>query len=218
MDGPDLDGPDRGGPDLDGAAADGIPVDGHLTGGAAWCSYAELGERFFDLVVTADRLTDSVAGLAGRPLEIGPVGAGPGKIARVTVTGQVGKPAARRVDGEPLRFEVALPLEIDLLVELPGQDARFHGTVTVGLALTVRAAPPLRLVFDVEPAVPDNVEVDLVADGMRAGLLRAAAGLDEEMKRYVVRYVNSELGSDRARRAREVDLLARIDRAWSARR
>ena len=180
-------------------------------------SYAEFGQRFFDLVVTADRLADTLAGLSGRPLEIGPVGAGPGKIARVTVTGSIGKAAAVREEGEPLRFRVALPLEIDLLVQLPGQDARFHGVVTVAIALVARAVAPLRVVFDVTPPEPGDVEVDLVADGVRAGLLRAAAGLDEEMKRYVARYVATELDKPKARAARELDLLARIDSARGAR-
>lgn len=194
-------------------APDGPPAAGE----PSWCGYAEFGERFFDLVVTADRLADSLGGLADRPLEIGPVAAGPGKIARVTVTGQVGKPSAARSEGEPLRFQVTLPLEIDLLVQLPGQDARFHGTVTVVLAITARAAEPLRVIFDVVPPTAGDVEVDLVADGVRAGLLRAAAGLDDEMKRYVARYVAGELDKPKSRAAREVDLLARIDRAWAAR-
>jgi hypothetical protein len=179
-----------------------------------WCSYAELGERFFELVVTAERVAGTLAKLAGRPLDIGPVGAGPGKIARVTVTGAVGAASAVRADGEPLRFRVSLPMEIDLLVQLPGQDARFHGTVTVGVDLLARAARPLRVVFDVTPPEAEDVEVDLVADGVRAGLLRAAAGLDEEMKRYVARYVAAELEKPKAVASRDLDVLRLIERVW----
>jgi hypothetical protein len=203
-----------------------------VTADSETCTYAEFGERFFDLVVTADRLAAAIAGLAGRPLDIGPVAVGPGGIARVTVTGQMGAPLAAREDAasgggaagggasgrqEPLRFRVTLPLEIDLLVELPGQDARFHGSVTVGVRVTARAVAPLRLVLDVEPPGADDIEVDLVADGVRASLLRAAAGIDEEMRKYVARYVAAEIDKPKARAARDIDLLARIDSAFSGR-
>jgi hypothetical protein len=182
---------------------------------ADWCSYAELGERFFDLVLTAERVAGTLARLEGKPLEIGPVAAGPGKIARVTVTGQIGAASAVRVDGEPLHFRVSLPMEIDLLVQLPGQEARFHGAVTVGVDLSARAARPLRVVFDVRAPEPEDVEVDLVADGVRAGLLRAAAGLDEEMKRYVARYVGTELDKPKAVAARDLDVLRLVEKVWT---
>lgn len=183
-----------------------------------WCSYAELGERFFDLVVTAERVAGTLARLEGRPLEIGPVAAGPGKIARVTVAGRIGAASSVRIDGEPLRFRVSLPMRIDLLVALPGQDARFSGTVTVGVDVVARAARPLRVVFDVTTPQPEDVEVDLVADGVRAGLLRAAAGLDEEMRRYVARYVAAELETPKVLAARDLDVLRLVEKALEGRR
>jgi hypothetical protein len=180
--------------------------------------YASFGARFFDVLVTAERVAAAVNGALGdEQFAIGPVPVGPGKIARLTVTGEIGKVTARRRGREPLRFRLAIPAEIDLLIELPGQDNRFHGNVLIGLDVTARAALPLALVFEVSPPAPEDIKVTLSADGLRANLLRSLAGMDEEVHRYVLRYVTRELDSPRAREACRIDVANVVQGAWSAR-
>src|SRR5690348_6038283 len=108
--------------------------------------YASFGARFFEVLVTAARVAAAVNGALGdEQFGIGPVPVGPGRIAKLTVTGELGKVTARRRGREPLRFRLTIPADIDLLIEMAGQDNRFHGSVLVGLDVTARAALPLAL-------------------------------------------------------------------------
>jgi hypothetical protein len=184
---------------------------------ADWCDYADFGRAFFEVLVTADRIAGAVDGLAGQTLEIGPIPVGPAGIARATVSGRVGTPVAVRHEKEPLTFRLTIPADIDLLVEVGLQANRFHGTVTVGLDLTVRAARPLRLVVEIDPPMPEDVEVNLAPDGLRASLLQAFAGMDAEIAKFVARYVAREIASPRVSDACEIDIAARVDAAWAAR-
>ncbi len=183
----------------------------------ARCDYAAFGTQFFDVLVTADRVAAAIGSLAGEDFAIGPVPVGPGKLAKLTVTGQLGRPTAGRRGREPLRFRLTLPADIDLLIELPGQDNRFHGTVRVTLDVTARAALPLSVVFEIAPPAAEDVQVTLAGDGLRANLLRTFAGMDVEVHRYVTRFIARELDSPRVRAACELDIAAAVDQAWATR-
>jgi hypothetical protein len=182
-----------------------------------WCDYAEFGRRFFGLLVTAERVAGAVDGLAGRTIEIGPIPVGPAGLARATVTGRVGTPVAVRREGEPLGFRLTVPADVDLLVEVGLQANRFHGTVGVGLDLVVRAVRPLRMVIDIDPPLPADVTVDLAPDGLRASLLQAFAGMNDEIAKFVARFVSREIASPAVVAACDIDIAARVDAAWTAR-
>ncbi len=180
--------------------------------------YASFGARFFDVLVTSDRVAAAINSVLGaEDFAIGPVPIGPGRIARLTVTGEVGKVTARRRGREPLRFRLTVPVEIDLVIEMGGADNRFHGQVLIGLDVTARAALPLALVFEVAPPAPEDIKVTLAADGLRANLLRTLAGMDEEVARYVLRYVTRELDSPRVHDACRIDVAGAVQGVWSAR-
>lgn len=180
--------------------------------------YASFGARFFDVLVTSERVAGAVnAALGDEQFGIGPMPVGPGKIARLTVTGEIGRVTARRRGREPLRFRLTIPAEIDLLIELTGQDNRFHGNVLIGLDVTARAALPLALLFEITPPAPEDIKVTLSADGLRANLLRSLAGMDEEVHRFVLQYVTRELESERVRDACRIDVAGAVQGAWTAR-
>lgn len=194
-----------------------IAPDASTTGEAEHCSYATFGERLFGILVTSDRVAAAIAGLAGETFEIGPLPVGRGRLARVSVAGRIGTPSARRRGREPLRFRVTVPADIDLMIELTGQQNRFHGTVTVALDVTVRAALPLKVLFDVAPPAPADVEVALAADGLRASLLRTVADMDAEVAKQVARFIARELDAPHVREALEVDVAAQVAQALAAR-
>jgi len=180
--------------------------------------YASFGARFFDVLVTSERVAAAVnAALGDEQFGIGPMPVGPGKIAKLTVTGEIGKVTARRRGREPLRFRLSIPAEIDLLIDLTGQANRFHGNVLIGLDVTARAALPLALLFEITPPAPEDIKVTLSADGLRASLLRSLAGMDEEVHRYVLQFVTRELESDRVREACRIDVAGAVQGAWTAR-
>ena len=180
--------------------------------------YASFGVRFFDVLLTSERVAAAVhAAVGAERFHIGPVAVGPGGIARLHVTGGLGEVTARRSGREPLRFRLTLPVDINLLIEMAGQENRFHGNVLIGLDVTARAALPLALVFEIAPPTPEDIQLTLASDGLRASLLRTVAGVDQELHRYVLRYVTQELESPRVREACRIDIASAVQDAWSAR-
>jgi hypothetical protein len=177
--------------------------------------YAVFGERFFEHAVTQERIVGALGGLAGDPIEFGPIGAGPGRIAHVTASGVVGRGVAARVPGDEIAFRLTIPVALDLQIDLGMDHHRFHADVAVGLNLHARAAEPLRVVIDVDPPTWRDVSVEVKAEGLRAGVLKRLAGIDREIGRFVARFVRRELDKPHIRAARDIDVAARIDGAWS---
>ena len=53
-------------------------------------TYEEFGRKFFEVAVTEERVGAAIGSIAGDAFEMGPMGQGPGKIAKVNVA--VGDP------------------------------------------------------------------------------------------------------------------------------
>ena len=49
-----------------------------------YMTYEEFGRKFFEIAVSEERVCNAIAAIAGDAFEIGPMGQGPGKIAKVT--------------------------------------------------------------------------------------------------------------------------------------
>lgn len=179
-------------------------------------SYAEFGAQFFEHAVTEARIVRALAGLAGDPIEFGPIGAGPGRLAQVSANGVVGHGSAERLAGEEVVFRLSIPVELDLEIDLGVDQHRFQVEVVVGLTLTARAAPPLRVVIDIDEPTWRDVEVAVEAGSRRASVLQRVAGIDREIGRFVARFVARELAKPHIQAARDIDVAARIDKAWSA--
>ncbi len=169
-------------------------------------SYADFGRRFFELAVTRDRVQQAVAGLAGRPIDVGPVGVGPLSLIKVRANGAVGTLRVSDHAGEQVAFDVVVPVQLDMFVEIGFDRHRFSALVQIDLVATARAAHPLRIVLDVDPPTRRNVHVQVHADGLRASVLQVVAGVDRELKRTVARYVRHELDQPAVRAARVIDV------------
>lgn len=187
------------------------------TDAEARATYAEFGEAFFAHAVTAERITGALAGLAGDEIAFGPIGVGPGRVARVTAQGRIGEASAARVDDpEIVCFRLAIPVDLQLRIDLGVDVHEFAIELEVGLDLAARAAPPLRVVVDVTPPTWRDVHAVVEPDGMRAAVLQRVAGVDREVRRFVARYVAREIDKPHVRAARDIDVAARIDAAWRA--
>ncbi len=178
-------------------------------------SYAVFGTGFFEHAVTEARIVGAMSGLAGDEIEFGPIGAGPGRLAQVSASGVVGSASADRLAAEEVAFRLVIPVSLDLRIDLGVDTHRFHADVTVGLRLTARAAPPLRLVIDVDKPTWRDVTVVVTADGLRATVLQRVAGIDREIGRFVARYVAREIEKPHIRAARDIDVAGRIDGSWT---
>lgn len=179
-----------------------------------YMTYDDFGLEFFRRAVTVERIAKSVTPLTGRPIEFGPLGVGPAKIARVRANGNIGEPTVRAVSTqEPLRFLLLIPVDLDFVVALPATEHRFHADVTIELRLIARAARDLQVVVDIDPPSKQDVTVDMRAEGLTSSVLRLVAGIDGELKRFVARYIAKELEKPKIQSSRRYDVARQIDRA-----
>lgn len=175
--------------------------------------YAGWGERFFATAVTAERVLAGVNVLAGRPIDVGPLGVGPGRIAKVRATGRIGTATGERVGSEPVAFHVDLPVSLKFSIDLGMDKQNFDADITLPLVITAHARHDLAIELDVTPPPPAQVTVRLKAQGLRASLTSRAANVEGELRRFVAKYVARELEQPYVRAATLIDVGAAIDRA-----
>ncbi|MEU2039290.1 hypothetical protein [Nocardia niwae] len=135
-------------------------------------------------------------------------------MAKVTAEVQLGASRLRRRGEETIAFELIIPLEVDLLLDLAVDRHRFHVEGTVHLQLTVRTAAPLRVVIDIAEPRPGDVRVNVAAATKRGQLLRLLASVDQEVKRFVARYISAEIRKPHIAAVRDIDVAHRLDEAW----
>jgi hypothetical protein len=174
-----------------------------------WIDDATFGARFLRAAVTLERLTNGFAGLAGTPLAIGPLSAGPRDMATVTANGVVGTPVVTEAAGRELAFDARLPVELDLVVSM-GRENHYRAAITIHLHPVVRPAEPLVLVLEIPPVTSADVTVDVEAKGHLAGLLGRLGHLEDQLRSQVVANVNTRLADPSGR---TFDIGARVDGA-----
>jgi hypothetical protein len=190
---------------------------GASTGDLRFVSYRDFGEEFFTRVVTEERVVAAVDVLAGQPIAFGPMGVGPGRLAKVTVDGAIGGARSRPVfDGDLVAYRVELPVDLRFNVDLGVEVHSFEGSLLVPLVLTVRAVDGLKVFIDITPPRAGDVQLDLRAQGLRATLLQRFAGVEAEVRRFVARYVEQEIDKPEIRRARIFDVAEQVDKAWAS--
>jgi hypothetical protein len=180
-------------------------------------SYRDFGEQFFTSVVTQERVVAAVDVLAGQPISFGPMGAGPGRLVKVTVDGTIGAASSQVVfDPELLVYRVELPVDLRFDLDLGLEVQTFEGSLIVPLNLTVRALDGLRVFIDVTPPRPSEVALELKAQGLRASVVQRVAGVEGEVRRFVATYVAREIDKPHIRKARVFDVGEQVDRAWAS--
>ena len=177
--------------------------------------YAAWGERFFAVAVTAERVLRGVNVLAGRPIDVGPMGVGPGRIAKVTARGEIGVATGERVGADPVAFHVDLPVTLAFTIDLGMDKQRFDADIVVPLLITAHARADLAIALDVAPPSPAQVVVRLKAQGLRASLTSRAANVEGELRRFVAKYVARELEQPYVREATLIDVAGAVERAAS---
>lgn len=175
--------------------------------------YRTWGVEFFHRAVTVDRVLRGVNVLSGRPIDVGPMGVGPGRLVKVTAKGEIGTATGERIADEPVSFHVTLPVPLELVVDLGMDKHRFDVRIELPLVLAAHARDDLTIVIDITPPRAAQVKVDLQAQGLRAQLMQMAAGVDGELKRFVAKYVSREIAKPYVRDATVIDVGAAIERA-----
>ncbi len=178
-------------------------------------NYAAWGEEFFAQAVTVERVLAGINVLAGQPIDVGPLGVGPGRMVKVRATGHIGSATGVRLHDEPVTFAVEIPVSLEFAIDLGVDTHRFTAEMVVPLRLTLRAYGDLRIVFDVVAPSPGEVRCDLEAQGLRAAVTRYAANVERELKRFAANYVRDEVDKPHVLKARTLDVLDLIDQAMS---
>lgn len=175
--------------------------------------YGTWGVEFFNRAVTSERVLRGVNVLSGRVIDVGPMGVGPGRLAKVTAQGRIGTATGRRVSDDPVAFRVTLPVPLEFVVDLGMDKQRFDAEVELPLLITARARADLAVVLDITPPTAQELEVRLQAHGLRAQLTQAAAGVEGELRRFVARYVARELTKPYVVEATTIDVAAAVEHA-----
>ncbi|MFJ1457934.1 hypothetical protein [Nocardia sp. N2S4-5] len=179
-----------------------------------YLSYEEFGRRFLLYAASEQRITGAFGQLTGAAFDFGPIGVGPGRLAKVSAQVQLGEPTLKRDVGNHIEFDLAIPLSVDLLLDLALDRHRFQVEGYVHVHLTVRTAEPLRVLIDIAEPRPGDVRINVATATRRGQLLRILASVDHEIRRFVARYIAKEIRKPHIAAVRDIDVAARLDAAW----
>jgi hypothetical protein len=180
-----------------------------------YMTYEEFGRRFFEIAVTEERVGGAIADIAGESFEMGPMGQGPGKIAKVTARVRIQEPRVTRQVGETITFAIRIPLEIDMVVDLRIDKPKFMVFGEIALRATARAAEPLLLILDVEKPRQSDIAIHVTSKSLRGEVVRVIGGIDAEIKRFIAAHVAGEIDSPASQKAKIIDVADRLDAAWT---
>ena len=175
-------------------------------------TYAEWGEHFFRVAVTEDRILGAVSSIAGRPIEFGPSKVDPLGLVKVTANGEVGEPVVSPRDESLVAFDMMIPVQLAIGLDVGPDKHRFQADVHVPLVLTARAAKPLTIVIDIEPPHKRDVVVDMRAEALRSSVLQTFTGIEGELRRYVAKFVKHEIEKPELQKARTIDVVAALSK------
>lgn len=179
-------------------------------------SYEQWGIDFFNEAISEQRVLGAVNTIAGQRIDFGPMGVGPGRIAKVLAYGEIGKATATRVEGDQICYRVLLPVALTFEVDLQIEKQLYKAELLVPLTLTAVAMSRLRIFIETEPPHPDEVQVELEAQGIRASMLQRVADVEGELRRFVARYVAKEFDKPEVHEARTIDVSSAIGHIWAS--
>ncbi len=178
-------------------------------------SYEEFGATYIRRVLHKERILNMINELLGPQIQLGPIGAGPGrKAATVSARGTFRECKGEEIPGDLLSYRVFLPISVVFDVDLRVDKHRFTADVVVPIILTVHTIAPLRVRIDITVPSDDEVALTLQSDTRRGAVLQKLAGLESELRRFLVKVVRTELAKPYVRRATDFDMAALIDDAW----
>ena len=178
-------------------------------------SYEQFGINFIRMILHEQRILESINRLLGEKIELGPMGAGPGRVfAKARATGWFQETYGRAVVDDLLVYRVFLPIEVDFELEIAKDVNRFHAQVLLPLTLTVRVEHPLTIVWDITPPLEEEVTIQVETGKRRSAVLQRMAGLDAELRRFLIRVIVKELDKPHIHKATRIDMMSIIDGAW----
>ena len=180
-------------------------------------SYADFGEAWIRRILHKERILRTVDQVLGDRIALGPIGAGPGRaFASISFVGTYHPTTGEEIPGDRLAYAIDLPISVDCELGLPMDKVRFTAEVVVPLVLEVHTEWPVRLRLDLVTPTEDQIQLVLNTDTRRGALIRKVAGLDTEIRRFLLKVLDTELAKPYVRRATHLDMEELIAQAWPA--
>lgn len=184
-----------------------------VQGGPA--SYERFGVHWVRRVLHKERILRTVDAVLGDQISLGPIGAGPGRaFASVSFTGTFGPTTGEEVPAALLTYAIDLPISVVFQLDLPLDKLNFNAEVVIPLIMVVHTEDPLRLRLELLTPTEDQIGLELKTDTRRGAILRKMTGLDSELRRFVLKVIDTELAKPYVKRATYLDMEELIDHAW----
>ncbi|WP_435770591.1 hypothetical protein [Nocardioides sp. SYSU DS0651] len=202
---------DTGGTGGNRSGTDGVPE-------AVEVPYERFGVNWVRRVLNLERVLRTVDQVLGDQLVLGPIGAGPGRaFASVSIVGTYHPTTGAEVPGRPLlTYAVDLPISVTFDLDVPLDTLTFNAEVVVPLTIVVHTEEPVRLRLEIGVPTEEQIGLQLSADTRRGAVLQKVAGLEAELRRFLIRVLRTELAKPYVRRATSLDMERLIDAAWPA--
>ncbi|TFV57413.1 hypothetical protein E4P42_15770 [Mycobacterium sp. PS03-16] len=179
-----------------------------------YMTYEDFGRKFFEVAVTEERVAGAIGEIAGDAFEMGPMGQGPGGIAKVTARVKILTPRVTRHLGEMITFAIRIPLEIDMVIDLRIDKPRFVVYGEISLRASALAAEPLLLILDVKKPRASDISIHVTSKSLRGEVVRILGGIDAEIKRFIAAHVAGEIDSPESKKAQVIPVADMIDESW----
>jgi hypothetical protein len=178
-------------------------------------TYEQFGVNFIRMVLHEKRILESINRLLGEKIELGPMGAGPGRLfATARATGWFKDTYGNEVVDDLLAYRVYLPIDVDFQLEIAKDVNHFKAEVLLPLSLTVRVEHPMTIVWDITPPQEEEVTIRVETGKRRSAVLQRLSGLDAELRRFLIRVIEKELEKPHIYKATHLDMATIIDAAW----
>lgn len=179
-------------------------------------TYGEFGEAFLRKVVHRRRVLEVIERVLGEKIELGPIGAGPGrKFAKVRAVGWFQPVSGVDIPGPDIGFRVIIPIDVDFEIEIARDVNKFRARLLVPVTVRLHLVPPLDLIVDIALPHEDEVSLQVETDKRRSAVIQRVAGLENELRRFMARVMEKEFSKPHIQRILRVDLLSLVDDSWS---
>jgi hypothetical protein len=78
----------------------------------------------------------------------------------------------------------------------------------------LRVVEPLTILWDITSPDAEQVQIEIRGETRRSVVLQKLAGMDGELRRFLLRFVDRELEKPHVLKARRIDVISVIDGAW----
>lgn len=178
-------------------------------------SYEQFGRHYIRRVLNLQRVLETIDALLGPTIELGPIGAGPGRaFASVSVLGRYGATSGAEVPGDLLTYLIDLPIAVTFTLDLPVDSLTFNADVVVPLTLVVHTEAPTTIRMELTMPPADRVDLRINPSTRRGAVFQKITGLESELRRFLPQVLQTELAKPYIQKAMRLDMEDLIERSW----